>query len=138
MPRGRCNSDVPIKVRFLYKMLAKTPKFQCLEDLFVWRLATFLPIKSGRGLLLERGHLLEYGIKICDILKCCALSFVLFHHLLINAPSFISFGQGVAPASKIMLGELLLQTLSEPCHEKTCLCHMRRTKAQISLHIPKL
>ena len=23
----------------------------------------------------------------------------------------------------------------EPCHEKTCLCHMRTTKAQISLCI---
>ena len=30
-----------------------------------------------------------------------------------------------------MLG-LLFQTF-EPCHEKTCLCHMRTTKAQISL-----
>ena len=25
--------------------------------------------------------------------------------------------------------------LSEPRHEKTCLCHMRTTKAQICLHI---
>ena len=25
--------------------------------------------------------------------------------------------------------------LYEPCHEKTCFCHMRTTKAQISLHI---
>ena len=25
--------------------------------------------------------------------------------------------------------------LGNPCHEKTCLCHMRTTKAQISLHI---
>ena len=23
----------------------------------------------------------------------------------------------------------------EPCHEKTCLCHMQTTKAHISLHI---
>ena len=26
-------------------------------------------------------------------------------------------------------------TLYEPCHEKTCLCHMRTTKMQISLYI---
>ena len=25
--------------------------------------------------------------------------------------------------------------LYEPCHEKTCFCHMRTTKAQISLRI---
>ena len=32
---------------------------------------------------------------------------------------------------------LCLQALDtfEPCHEKTCLCHMRTTKMQISLRI---
>ena len=29
----------------------------------------------------------------------------------------------------------LLWSLSEPCHKKSCLCHMRKTKVQISLHI---
>ena len=29
----------------------------------------------------------------------------------------------------------LLWSLSEPCHKKSCLCHMQKTKVQISLHI---
>ena len=29
----------------------------------------------------------------------------------------------------------IYNTINEPRHEKTCYCHMRTTKAQISLHI---
>ena len=35
----------------------------------------------------------------------------------------------------ILRGDFQLTSVFEPCHEKTCLCHMRTTKVQISLRI---
>ena len=55
---GHCNSEL-FNMTFLRQNVAKYTKISMSWSHFVWHFGYLLPIKSGRGCLLEKGFLLE-------------------------------------------------------------------------------